>query len=111
MELREITGKKEELAQLITPLIQEKLEKIRGRYEYREEKLSSPLGVVEALIRDMASPGAQDANQPGAPRSEWKTRKKWLTRASNNARDFRKGQMDIRTRISHLINICLNNGE
>ena len=59
--------------------------------------------MVEKLISRIGSPAAKEANEANAAPHKLRHLKAWLTRACQNAEDFRKGDLNVQASIRAII--------
>lgn len=103
--LFEVNTQKQELADLLEPLVRNEAKKYPG---VNMEKVPSPRDLVELLISRIGSKVAREENdrsqQNDLTAPDFKSHlKKWLTRACNNAEDATQGQLSIRSEIRTII--------
>lgn len=103
-KLLEINNQKQELAELLEPVIRNEAGKYPG---VKIEKVPSGREMVELLINRIGSEGARKQNKySGAPtlfNNNFTMLKTWLTRACQNAEDGTQGSLPIRSEIRSII--------
>ena len=105
LELQKIEAQKENLAELIRPLIEEEASRYRSR-----GSLPSPREIVEHLInRSSGCKRAQAANAANPAYSDLRYLKTWLTRACKSAQDDGRGNMSVKTEIQSILRQYLHN--
>lgn len=103
--ISELQGQKEELAELLTPLIEEKAAGLARK------KIPTGKEMVELIIEKAASKKAKMANQPGATPQDFSNLKRFLTRVQKSTLEDGRGQMSVRNIIKHILESLEGGGE